>query len=647
VLPSESFVLQRRVSSRTRLFLASIGLGAALAAAPASHPYFGVSVTPVRLSSVGFLPDVPKRATIAGATIEEVEVRDARDRRVDVAVRLQPVQNPDTAEDQLTVADFDDLPPGGPYTLLARIDGAWRRSARFVVSAGAVNEPLRVVARAMSQTRCGCAVDFTYSGKHYAHEPCHVNGEDGWLDYVETGKVPEEPRLFREASGGWHDAGDYNKYVTTGSFAAAMMLQAWCHHRETLQKMNLELGDPALPDLLEEVRWEIEWLLKMQRDDGAVYHKLTTNGFGSHSNQRVLPENDRRARFFTPPTTAATANFTAVCALAARVFGGLDEDDEGPDDTLADRCRSAAALSWRWLLAHPENRMPSAEDVLGTGPYINRGGQAQRLWAAIELYRESGDTRYLEYFESDERFGVWDAARVRLRLAFSHAGPSWENIIDLALGGYLEADGPRTPEIVGAVRHELADRAARMVSNAETHGYGRAWGSNYSWGGNARAAAQSYLLQIAKAVWPEKAETFRATQFHIVANLFGRNYHGRSYVTGLGFCPPELIHDRRRDRSADPRREVPDPERPERMLDIAANLPPWHPDMQALRPEQRAWPGLLVGHAMPLSTDDDPRTFEIRNDGRAWVDKDNSAMNENSLHSNSCLIYALSAFATF
>src|SRR3712207_7285062 len=63
---------------------------------------------------------------------------------------------------------------------------------------------------------CGEAVSATHDGVTYAHAACHT--EDAWLDYVGGGHAK------RDATGGWHDAGDYNKYVVNAGFTVGVML---------------------------------------------------------------------------------------------------------------------------------------------------------------------------------------------------------------------------------------------------------------------------------------------------------------------------------------------------------------------------------------------------------------------------------------
>src|SRR6185503_37665 len=111
---------------------------------------------------------------------------------------------------------------------------------------------------------------------------------------------------------GWHDAGDYGKYVTNGAFTVGMMLQAFERFQPTLSALELPIPEKggALPDFLDEVKWELDWLLTTQFDDGAVSFKVTAPTFENF----IMPEQDGSRRYYTGVSSAATADFAAALA---------------------------------------------------------------------------------------------------------------------------------------------------------------------------------------------------------------------------------------------------------------------------------------------------------------------------------------------
>lgn len=518
----------------------------------------------VRLNSVGFLPGAPKQATVAA----EGNAGVALVRRVDDGTVVwrgetgAPIVVPPAEVDEVVrVVDFSDVREPGRYVLEAP---GGQRSAEFEIGAGVWREPFELVTRAFYLWRCGTAVEGEWKGTTYKQTACHLH--DGWLDYVGNEGV------HREGTGGWHDAGDYNKYVVNAGVTVGLMFKAWEHFREGIEgvKLNLPESGNGVPDLLNELRWELDWLLKMQLPDGRVYHKLSALNFSYWG----PAGEDESKRYFAGWSSTATADFAAMMALAARHF-------EEFDAAFAETCLAAARLSWDFLAAHPEHVAPE-QAAFSTGGYTAPDA-GHRLWAAAELWVTTGEAKYLEDFEQRAE-----------EMHFTRMGPSWADVRDLALGTYLEHAAPaRDAALVRRLESELRETVTGIVATAADNAYGRPLGGTretWFWGANGAVAAQTYLLHVADRRWPDPA--YRAAAQQALAFLFGRNAHGRSYVTGLGDAPPQHPHDRR---------------------------------------GEPAWPGYLVGGGWPT--------------GLSWKDEmADYRQNEIAMNWNASLLYALAAF---
>lgn len=151
----------------------------------------------------------------------------------------------------------------------------------------------------------------------WTHEKCHSASAVLWEDHS----------VKLDVTGGWHDAGDYGKYVTAAAAALAHLLYAWKMFPEAFRRQDLNIpGKPSnMPDILIECRWELEWLLKMQRFDGAVWHKATTAKHAAF----VMPEDDREQMYVLPVSSSATADFAAVTALASGIYREFDKAFSG------------------------------------------------------------------------------------------------------------------------------------------------------------------------------------------------------------------------------------------------------------------------------------------------------------------------------
>ncbi|MEO5959867.1 MAG: glycoside hydrolase family 9 protein, partial [Opitutaceae bacterium] len=367
------------VAATLRSGLFRIGLTFALLGAPVGA---SAAVGPVdgrvRLNSIGFTPDAPKQATVAAsaATFRVLRVTDD-------AVALEGnlgsdiVTAANDTNETVRLADFTALRTAGEYQLDVPNVG---RSAPFTIGTDVWREPLRLATRAFYLWRCGTAVTGTWNGRTYQHAACHLL--DGWLDYVGGGQVR------RDGSGGWHDAGDYNKYVVNAGVSAGLLFKAWEHHRARIGTLALALPESGnnIPDLLNELRWELDWLLKMQATDGRVYHKLSELNFTYWG----APQLDPNPRYFVPWSTTATADFVALLALGARHFAEFDP-------VYAARCLGAARTSWAALVANPTN-VSANQTGFGTGGYTANDG-VHRLWAAAEMWAATGEAEFLQAFE--------------------------------------------------------------------------------------------------------------------------------------------------------------------------------------------------------------------------------------------------------
>lgn len=536
-----------------------MALACALIAA-AVHDAQAAAGAAVRLNTVGYLPRHEKRATLPAPCVEFKVVRASDGATVLRGKSDGPLRDNDTGED-LCVADFSALHEPGLY----RLEAGAARSAPFRVGRDVYEQAFKSAARAMYLWRCGAAVRAEQNGVTYAHDACHL--EDARLDFVGS------PGARLDATGGWHDAGDYNKYVVNAGVTVGVLLRAWDEFGPRVRRVDLNVPESqkGLPAYLAELKWELDWLLKMQAADGTVYHKVSTPGFGP----AVAPADEQTGRFYAPWSSAATADFVAVTASAARAFKPFD-------GAYARRLLGAARRSYAFLRAHPEGHRADLKGFT-TGGYQTDDAD-DRLWAAAELWQTTGDRDILTDFEGRAR---------RFEGKFSQDW-GWGDVKNLGMLTYLFSKRPgRDPRLVQQVRGSLIETADSIVLIRDRSAHARPL-TRYYWGANGGVASTAVLLRAAYRIDPRPV--YVETALDAVSHLLGRNFYGRSFVTGVGFDPPRHPHDRRS------------------MAPGAAG----------------AWPGYLVGGGWPRATD--------------WVDdSENYRVNEIAINWNAPLIYALAA----
>ena len=344
---------------------------------------------------------------------------------------------------------------------------------------------------------------------------------DALLDYVDG-----QLGVRKDGSGGWYDAGDYGKYLPTASVTVNTMLAAWELFSDKLELLELpfipEHGG-GLPDYLDEIKWELDWLLEMAYADGSgrVHHKLNSPRFPGF----VLPADDPTTRYFSNYSTAATAEFVATMAKAARAFAPYDAMTDGYSETLL----AAARTAYAYLTANPDDS-PYDRSVLSAGAY-EKTDAADRLWAAAEFWETTGDAAALADFEA--RAG----ALTRIVPNFD-----WDTTTNFGVLTYVLSQRPgRDPAIAEQLTGVLEEVADLLVQLHERSGYGRNF-EQYYWGTNGVLARTCMLLQAANVLSPSPA--YLDVCAEQIGYLYGRNQYNRSQVTGAGIDPPLAPHHR-------------------------------------------------------------------------------------------------------
>jgi endoglucanase len=545
-------------------------------------PVFSVT-TAIRLNSLGFQPERDKRACVVpppAVTVTDFTVKREADNSVAYTATLTNTgTNVDTGE-IVYVADFSSLSEQGNFYLDVPQVGT---SYTFQISGHVYDDAYKTVMRGFYGWRCGSDVSITYGGNVFQHAACHLN--DAYTDYIDS------THTQNDATGGWHDAGDYNKYVVNAGVTMGLLLFAWEHYQAQIQTIALgnPVTAPGYPEFLEELKWETDWLLKMQASDGTAYSKVSALSFCCDS---IMPQYESESRYFVPYSTAATADLAAILAMASRNFAPYDAP-------YAAKCLSAAKAAYAYLTVNTAN-VYANQSAFSTGTYDTTDSD-DRLWAAAELWETTGEAAFQTDF-------ITKASAVYPKIEINM---DWANVGNLGMITYLfSSRSGKNAVLVNQIRTDLISAADNMVSAGASNSYGRPAGSSYYWGSNGLTARQTLTLQTAYMLTGNS--TYQNAALDAVGFLFGRNYFCRSFVTGLGFNPVTQPHHR-----------------PSTYDGITA-----------------PWPGYLVGG--PNQSKGDPVLNAMASGLPAqqyWADNSNSyASNEVAINWNSALVYALAGF---
>ena len=448
---------------------------------------------------VGYLPAGRKTAVMTagerfavvreqGGQSETVYEGTAQDRGLDAA-----------SGDHVWLADFSGVTEPGVYRVQ---NDAGEASHRFRIGEDVYRALQRDLIKALYYQRCGCGLEEKYAGA-YEHARCHTEDAALW----------EDRSVLKEVRGGWHDAGDYGRYVSPAAVAVGHLLYAFCLFPESFrEELNIPESGNGVPDVLNECRYELEWLLKMQSADGGAYHKLTAERHADF----IMPEEDHDRFYLFPVSSMATADYAAVMALASRVYRAYDA-------AFADRMLAAAVRAWEWLERNPQYVGFHNPESCNTGEYDDDCDLDERLWAAAEMLVTTGGAEY-----QDRLTGLLDAGAAGTDFG-------WTDVSGFAALAVLTDEAHRaSTDSAELLRRTLLAEADRLVSVAGASGYGVAMEpEDYVWGSNMVVLNRGMLLVLA-AVLTDRNEDYERTALAQLHYLLGTNATDYSYVTGYG-----------------------------------------------------------------------------------------------------------------
>ncbi len=488
---------------------------------------------PIRLNQVGYVPGLPKEATVATTSTTPLTwtVRDSAGRAV--ATGQTVPRGADAASgENVHVADFSAVDtPGTGYTLAVGSDV----SHPFDISA-TVLEGLRYDALAFFyHQRSGTPIEAQYVGEEYARPAGHVNVPPNRGDDDVPCRADLDCGYTLDVRGGWYDAGDHGKYVVNGGISAWQLQNTY--ERAALLGDADALGDGTLaipersngvPDVLDEARWEVEFLLRMQVPDGRplagmAHHKIHDEQW---TGLPTLPHEDAQPRRLSAPSTAATLNLAAVAAQAARLWRPYDA-------AFADRALAAAEKAYAAAKANPD-RLADPNDGTGGGAYSDSTVTDEFYWAAAELFATTG--RYRADVTGSPLYGG-ESLDAR---GFDWAATG-------ALGDLTLVLVPRDLPAADVTRIRTAITAAAdthlatMASTGHPAPYRTADGG-YEWGSNGLVANNGVVLGLAYDLTGQ--QKYREGAFATMDYLLGRNPTDYSYVTGYGDRPVRNVHHR-------------------------------------------------------------------------------------------------------
>ena len=398
------------------------------------------------------------------------------------------------------------------------------KSASFRISSNVYDELTRDMLRCLYYQRCGMELKAENAGI-YTRGICHTEDAIFIEDFLKGVSSPTKV----DVTGGWHDAGDFGRYVSPAAVSVGHLLYAYELYKDKLDiDMNIPDHEEGVADILTETKYELKWMLKMQKDDGGVYHKVTTLRHPAF----VMPEEDKDQLLIYPVSSLATADFAAAMAIAYRVYKGID-------DKLSEDALVAARKAFEWLCKNDYIGFHNPPES-NSGEYDDDYDADERMWAAAELLR------------SDTAGNVDDYRNMLVKNMSADTNTSdfgWTDVSGLAIMSILtDANHMAGEEIEAKLIKMLYDKADEYADIALSSGYSVALrGEDFVWGSNMVVTNRGILLSLAAYIARQykenegimKCSKHDACTYEKVAKaqmdyILGRNALSVSYVTGYG-----------------------------------------------------------------------------------------------------------------
>jgi len=489
---------------------------------------------PIRLNQVGYSPLQEMTATVVlpdncmDADVTTAVITNENNDTVWTGVPAVTLTNPISGK-RCQIINFSALEEEGEYTMMVS-NPSFSEAAHFIIKNHPYRELTRKALRAFYYQRASMDIEEPFA-EGYARKAGHP--DDHVLVHASAATEERPEGTVIASPGGWYDAGDYNKYIVNSGYTMGVWLMSYELNKayfDTL-KLNIPESGSAMPDMLSEAMYNIRWMMTMQDLDGGVYHKLTTPNFEKF----IRPDQCKQQRYVVLKTTAATLDFAATMAMAARVYAPYDA-------AFCAQAKDAAEKAFAWALEHPgvyydQPKMNEEfKPEITTGAYPDTCVADEFYWAATELYLLTGDKKYINpQTLKPSNVAEWQ--------------PSvWGNVAELADLEWMMHSDLKDELGLGATLVERLCVYLEPFVTMQANGsvfvspYGNRE-EDFFWGCNSEGCCWRGIECLYAFHFTGDDRYFAAAQA-CLNYILGQNATGYCYVTGFGSNPSSHPHHR-------------------------------------------------------------------------------------------------------
>ena len=410
--------------------------------------------------------------------------------------------------DQVWYFDFSSVTTPGTYEI---VDSGGQRSARFEIGDNVYRNVLIQAVRMFYYQRLGQARSASNAGANWADGASNLG----------AGQDPQARRFLdknnaataRDLRGGWADAGDFNKYTSWEAGYAQELMDAYVQNPAVFtDDFNIPESYNGIPDILDEAKWGLDYLKRLQNGDGSV---LSIVGVGGAS----PPSADKGPSNYGDVNTSATLAAAAAFAEGAKVLGSLNISAM---NTYAADLLQRAKNAYAWAAAHPNvifrnNEGATAGLGVGQQETDDTGRVMLRTVAAIKLFAATGDTTYRDYVDAHyttaEMFRNW------------------------SLSGFSAGDARPLlyyASLPGATASVAADIRARYLDLMNR--------SNYDNWGAVESQRDAYRAQISSYTWASNSVKANAGTLFTEEGYYGISTHTPDQVAAAALDYVHYLH---------------------------------------------------------------------------------------------------------
>lgn len=462
----------------------------------------------IRLNQLGYYPDANKFAVVVNARATQFEIVNTQDSLVEFTGSLGSDMYWTEAGDSVKRCDFSVFTKIGTFKL--RIPG-FGESYPFEISNTILRKAAYASLKSFYYQRSSYELKAPFAGL-WARAAGHPDTQ--CILHASTGK---SGRI--SSPGGWYDAGDYGKYVINAGISVATLLSFYENFNSYFPDNSIHIPESGngQNDLLDEVKFELDWLKTMQDDDGGVFFKLTTLSFSGF----IMPSADKADRYVIGKTTASALDFAAMMAMAGRIYAAYDS-------AYAADCIVRAEDAWAWAKAHPAIYFKNPSDV-STGEYGDGNVSDEFIWAAAELYISTQKAEYKTYLEGKSGSLKYQSA------------PGWPSVQPLASLSLSTRPNGLSESLLATIKSSIVSTADKWLTQIASSPC-RIPQFGFNWGSNSQIANQGVGLLYAYLITKDTKYIKGAAE--CADYLLGKNATGYSFESLYGYKTPMNFHHR-------------------------------------------------------------------------------------------------------